>query len=82
MKNVTITLDEDLAKWARVQAAMQSKSLSRMIAEILEQQRAAAEPKAAGSWIEQWHKVMPPRRLGFSSKPFDRASLYDRKVLR
>ncbi len=36
MKNVTITLDEDLARWARVEAAKAGKSLSRWIGDRLE----------------------------------------------
>lgn len=36
MKNVTITLDEETAAWARVQAARQDMSVSRMIGEMLE----------------------------------------------
>ena len=35
MKNVTITLPEDVAKWARVQAAKNDVSLSRMLADLL-----------------------------------------------
>jgi len=37
MKNVTITLDEETAVWARVQAARQDMSLSRMVGEMLQQ---------------------------------------------
>jgi hypothetical protein len=37
MKNVTITLDEEVAAWARVHAARQDMSVSRMIGEMLEQ---------------------------------------------
>jgi hypothetical protein len=35
MKNVTITLPEDLARRARVEAAKQDKSLSRFVADLL-----------------------------------------------
>jgi hypothetical protein len=37
MKNVTITLPEDLARRARVEAAKEDKSLSRFIADLLEE---------------------------------------------
>ena len=37
MKNVTITLDEETAAWARVHAAKQNMSVSRMIGEMLQQ---------------------------------------------
>jgi len=38
MKNVTITLDEETAAWARVRAAQRNLSLSRFVGELLEQQ--------------------------------------------
>ena len=34
-RNVTIRLDDDTAKWARVQAAQQDTSVSKMIGEML-----------------------------------------------
>jgi plasmid stability protein len=35
MKNVTITLDEDVARWARIRAAELDTSVSRMVGELL-----------------------------------------------
>ena len=35
MKNVTITLPEDLARWLRVRAAENDRSVSRWVAELL-----------------------------------------------
>jgi hypothetical protein len=35
MKNITITLDEETATWARICAAQQNKSLSRFLGELL-----------------------------------------------
>lgn len=37
MKNVTITLDEKTAAWARVYAARHNTSVSRIVGEMLEQ---------------------------------------------
>jgi len=37
MKNVTITLDEKTAAWARVYAARHNTSVSRMVGEMLQQ---------------------------------------------
>jgi hypothetical protein len=37
MKNVTITLDEATAAWARVYAAKQDMSVSRLVGELLQQ---------------------------------------------
>lgn len=40
MKNVTITLDEDVARWARIRAAELDTSVSRMLGELLREQMA------------------------------------------
>ena len=37
MKNVTITLDEKVAEWARVWAAKSNTSVSRLVGELLKQ---------------------------------------------
>ena len=37
MKNVTITLDEEVARWARIRAAEGDTSLSRLVGELLRQ---------------------------------------------
>jgi hypothetical protein len=35
MKNVTITLDEKVARWARIKAAEKDTSVSRLVGEML-----------------------------------------------
>jgi hypothetical protein len=35
LKNVTITLDEEVARWARIEAAQKETSVSRLLGEIL-----------------------------------------------
>lgn len=35
MKNVTITVDEEVARWARIEAARRGTSVSRMVGEML-----------------------------------------------
>jgi hypothetical protein len=35
LRNVTVTLDEDVAKWARIEAARNDTSVSRLLAEML-----------------------------------------------
>ncbi|MEN8150954.1 MAG: CopG family transcriptional regulator [Planctomycetota bacterium] len=37
MKNVTITLEESVARWARVHAARQGTSVSRLLGELLKE---------------------------------------------
>jgi predicted transcriptional regulator len=43
MKNVTITLEDEVAKWARMQAAAMDTSVSRMLGEILKERMAREE---------------------------------------
>ena len=38
LKNVTITLSEEVARWARVRAAEENVSLSKLVSKILEAQ--------------------------------------------
>ena len=35
LRNVTITLDEDVARWARIRAAERETSVSRLVGELL-----------------------------------------------
>jgi hypothetical protein len=35
MKNVTITMDEEVARWARIKAAEKDTSVSRLVGEML-----------------------------------------------
>ena len=37
MKNVTITLNEDVARWARIRAAEKETSVSRLVGEMLKE---------------------------------------------
>lgn len=80
MKNVTITLDEQTAAWARVHAAEQNVSLSRFIGEVLHERMRHSR---------QYDEAM---RAALSEKPLKlkgravrypaRGELYDRPVLR
>ena len=80
MKNITITLDEKTAAWARVHAAKRNLSLSRFIAEVLDRQlRESREYERA----MQRYLSRAPSRL---SKPGDayptRDEIHDRSGLR
>jgi hypothetical protein len=48
MKNVTITLDEEVARWARIRAAERNTSVSRLVGEMLrERMRREGDYRAA-----------------------------------
>jgi hypothetical protein len=55
MKNVTITLDENVAKWARIRAAELDTSLSSLISGMLREMMAAENTydKARESYLSQ-----------------------------
>lgn len=40
LRNITITLEEDLARWARIEAARSDTSVSRFLADILKERMA------------------------------------------
>jgi hypothetical protein len=80
LKNLTITLDEDTAARARVQAAERNMSLSRYIGEVLrEQMRNSDDYEAA---YRAWRAEKPFPLKGAAQRYPKREELYDRPVLR
>jgi hypothetical protein len=80
MKNITITLDPETAKWVRVKAAEQNMSVSRFVGEVLQQQMKdrLEYQRAMQSFLSK-----PPLKLGDPGDPLPkRAELYDRPRLR
>ena len=76
MKNVTIVLEEEVARWARVWAARHDTSVSRMLGEELKRKmRAEADYERAKRRFFA-HEPAELKPIG-SSYP-DRASLYER----
>jgi hypothetical protein len=47
LRNVTVTLEEDVAQWARVEAARQDTSVSRLLGALLKQRMSAQNGSAA-----------------------------------
>jgi hypothetical protein len=45
LRNVTVTLEEDVAQWARIEAARRDTSVSRLLGELLKEKMGAAEIK-------------------------------------
>jgi hypothetical protein len=76
LRNVTVTLEEDVARWARVYAARRDSSLSRVLGDML-RERMAEEDK--------YEKAM---RRALARKPFlksngrypSREELHDRRL--
>jgi hypothetical protein len=64
LKNVTVTLDEETARWARVEAARRDTSVSRLLGDLLrrEMEGRDAYEAAKDSFFAQESRVM--RRKG------------------
>lgn len=79
MRNVTITLDERVAAWARVRAAELDVSLSRFLSEMLQAQmdRSSAYDNAMREFLAE-RPVALKRKGRYPS----RESLHDRTRLR
>jgi hypothetical protein len=43
LKNVTVTLDEETVRWARIEAAKRETSVSRLIGQMLAEERERSE---------------------------------------
>ena len=79
MKNITITLDEKTAAWARVHAAQRSMSLSRFVSELLHEKMGESREYEAA--MRRFFSVKP-RNLSDGQPLPKREELYDRKGLR
>lgn len=76
MKNVTITMDEDVAHWARVHAAEQNTSVSRLLGELLKQRMNSTLSYERAK--EQFFAGKPTILKSPGSSYPDRGSLYER----
>ncbi len=80
MKNITVTLDEETATWARVYAAQQNKSLSRFLGELL---HSKMHESHAYEDAMQRFLSRKPFPLGSEATPYPkREELYDRGKFR
>ena len=80
MKNITITLPEECARWVRVRAAQEDRSVSRWLAELIEGMRRRDDEYdvAMQSFLSR-----KPRKLHWiEGRRPTRDEIYDRPVLR
>jgi len=82
MKNITITLDDETAEWARVQAAQHGVSLSRFVGEVIRKQvpQAREYEQAMNRWLARREFDKPLTVPG--EKLPTREEIYDRPVFR
>lgn len=80
MKNITVTLPEECARWVRVRAAQEDRSVSRWLAELLEGMRRREDDYDVA--MERL-LAMKPRKLHWvDGRRPTRDEIYDRPVLR
>ena len=80
MKNITITLDEDTARWARIEAARQDMSVSRLVRNLLQENMRRNQTYEVAM---QRYLSMPARNLNEAGTPYpSREEIHDRAGLR
>jgi hypothetical protein len=80
MKNITVTLDDETAAWARVHAAQKNMSLSRFLGDLLH--RTMGESQEYEVAMARF-LAMKPMLLSDGNTPYPkREELYDRPSLR
>lgn len=63
-RNVTVSMDEDTARWVRVEAAKRDISVSQFLGEVLEERRRRAEGYEAARTRFMAREARPIRRAG------------------
>ena len=79
LRNVTITLDEETARWARVEAARRDVSVSRFIGEMLHERM--DDDLRYGQAMKSLFS-REPRPLGYGTSKRTWEELHDRAALR
>ncbi len=79
MKNVTIVLDEEVVRWARLQAAAEETSVSKFVGDLLRRQM--LEGRGYQAAMEQFLARRPTRLKRRGGYP-QREELHDRAGLR
>ena len=74
MSNMTVTVDEDVLRWAKVWAAKQGTSVSRLVGELLRERMLQDDAYALA--MEAYLSI-PPRQISDSGRYPKREALYD-----
>jgi hypothetical protein len=75
MKNVTIVLDEETARWLRIEAAERNTSVSRLVGRLLRERM--IEDRSYDAAMEEY-LGRAPRRLRSGTRRVTREELHDR----
>ncbi len=80
LRNVTVTLDEDTARWARIEAARRDTSVSRLLGDIL-RERMTGEAEYAEA-MRRYLAQAPGHHRRAGQRLPTREELHDRHGLR
>ena len=80
MKNVTVSLPEDTARWVRVEAARADRSVSAWLAELLESKRRQGDEYQAA--MERCLATKPRKLQWVDGRKPTREELHDRASFR
>jgi hypothetical protein len=76
MKNVTVTMEDGVADWARIEAARRNTSVSRLVGEML-----AEKMRHDDAYERAMREALEFRSFGISSGPYlTRDEIYDRSA--
>jgi hypothetical protein len=74
MKNVTVTMEDSVAEWARLEAARRNTSVSRLVGEML-----AEKMRRSDSYERAMREALKFRSWGKSTRPYlTDDEMYDR----
>lgn len=79
MKNVTVTMEDDVARWARIAAAERHTSVSRFVGEVLRERM--AHDVAYDEAMREFLSTVPTGASGGMGLP-RREEVHDRPLLR
>jgi tetrahydromethanopterin S-methyltransferase subunit B len=79
MKNITVTLDEKTAAWARAYAARRNMSLSCFLEELIHEKM--SELREYENAMQRFFAIKPKRLSAGEPYP-SRDEIYERKILR
>ncbi|HWR59352.1 MAG TPA: DUF6364 family protein [Thermodesulfovibrionales bacterium] len=70
MKNVTITLDEKVARWARIRAAERDTSVSRLVGELLREKMGEEEgyDMAMKSYLSESPRALKSPKVSYPKR--------------
>lgn len=78
MKNVTVTMDDAVAEWVRIEAAKRNTSVSRLVGEML-----ADKMRHDDAYERAMREALEWRSWGKSSEPYlTREQVNDRALMR